>query len=119
MIQTVFAVVLAITLGVASSFPLETCNKLQDVKEGVDNYDQYLVKLKDSKNYQDAEYIINLVNQYQASLEEHASNVHEPSVRSQLVLTEGAGVLHGTLSQQALFLVRLSDKYKYTAYQIY
>ena len=92
-------------LGLTSSFPLKTCNKLQDVEEGVNNYDQYLVKLKDSQNYQDAEYMINLVNQYQAILDQYASNVHEPSVRSQLELTENAGVLHGTLSQQALFLV--------------
>ena len=105
MYQTIFVAVLAITLGITSSFPMQTCNKLAGVRVGVDNYDQYLVKLKDSQNYQDAENMINLVNQYQASLDQYASNVHEPSVRSQLELTESAGVLHGNLSQQALFLV--------------
>ena len=103
--QYIFVIVLAVTLGIASSFPLQACDKLEDVKEGVDNFDQYLVKLKDSGSYMDAEYVINLVNQYQKTLEQYASNVHEPSVRSQLELTENAGVLHGTLSQQALFLV--------------
>ena len=105
--QAIFAAVLAIILGVASGAPLHTCDKLTDVREGADNYDQYLVKLKDSDNHMDAEYVINLVNQYQTTLELYASNVHEPSVRSELVLTENAGVLYGTLSQQALFLVSI------------
>jgi len=103
--QTIFAAVLMITLGIASSIPLFTCDKLKDVKERVDNYDQYLIKLKDTDNYMDVEYLINLVKQYQATLELHASNVHEPSVTSQLELTENVGVLHGILSQQALLLV--------------
>ena len=101
---TITAVVIAL-LGIAAGFPLKTCNKLTGVKEGAANYDLYLVKLKDSGNYKDAEYVINLVNQYQATLDQHASTVHEPSVRNRLELTENAGVLHGTLSQQALFLV--------------
>ena len=105
MIQTVLAVVLAIILGIALGSPLQ-CDKLRNVKEGADNYNQYLVTLKDSNNYMDTEYIINLVNQYQMILERYASNVHEPLVRSQLELSENAvGVLHGTLSQQALVLV--------------
>ena len=108
--QTIFAVVLAITFGIAYGFPLLTCDKLKYVKEGVDNYNQYLIKLKDSGNYMDAEYLINLVKQYQTTLELHASNVDEPSVISQLALSENAGVLHGTLSQQALFLVSLAIK---------
>ena len=103
--QTIFTAVLAITLGISSGFPLLSCDKLKSVKEGVDNYNQYLVKLNDSDNYRDAEYMINLVNQYQTTLELHASNVDKPSVRSQLALSENAGVLHGTLSKQALFLV--------------
>ena len=104
--QAIFAIVLAVSLGVTLGFPL-TCDKLKDVKEGAENYDLYLVKLKDSGNYQDAEYMINLVNEYQAILDQHASNVHEPSVRNQLELTENAGVLHGILSQQALVLVSI------------
>ena len=103
--QTISTAVLIIMLGIASSFPLKTCDKLKGVKEGGNNYDLYLVKLKDTDNYEDTEYVINLVKQYQAILEQHASNVHEPSVRSRLELTENAGVLHGTLSQQALLLV--------------
>ena len=102
--QAIFGVALAISLGMTLGSPL-TCDKLKDVKEGANNYDQYLVKLKDSDNYQDAEYVINLVNQYQAMLEQHASNVHEPSIRNQLELSENAGVLYGTLSEQALIVV--------------
>ena len=103
--QAIFAIVLAVTLGIALGSPLFTCDKLKYVMEGADNYNRYVVMLNDSNNYMDAEYVINLVNQYQTILEQYASNVHEPSVLSQLVLTENAGVLHGTLSQQALFLV--------------
>ena len=106
MYQTILITLLVITLELASSCPLQTCDKLKDVKEGVDNYDQYLIKLKDSDNYKDTEYVIKLVNQYQAILEQHASNLHEPSVlRNQLELSENTGMLYGTLSQQALFLV--------------
>ena len=79
--QVIFglALALAVSLGMTLGSPL-TCDKLKDVKEGANNNDQYLVKLKDPDNYQDAEYVINLVKQYQAILEQHASNVHEPSV---------------------------------------
>ena len=104
--QTIIAALLVVTLGIASGFPLKVCDKLRDVKEGADNYDLYLVKLNDSSNYKDAEYVINIVKQYQTTLDQYASKVHEPSVRSRLELTENAGVLHGTLSQQALLLVR-------------
>ena len=106
--QIIFAVVLAITLGLALGSPLQICDKLKNGKEGADNYNQYLVKLKDSDDYMDAEYIINLVNEYQTVLQQYASNVHEPLVKSQLELSENAAgiLLHGTLSQQALFLVR-------------
>ena len=104
--QTVLAVWLAILLGITSGFPLKTCDKLKGVKEGAENYNLYLVKLRDPKNYKDTEYIINLVKQYQTTLEQHASNVHEPLVKSKLALTETPGLLHGILSQQALFLVR-------------
>ena len=105
--QAILGIVLAFSFGMTLSFPL-TCDKLIDVKEGANNYDQYLVRLKDPDNYLDAEYVINLVNQYQAILEQHASSVHEPSVRSQLELSENTGVLHGTLSQQALILVSIA-----------
>ena len=59
--QIVFAVVLGISLGIALS---SLCNpdKLRNVKEGADNYDQYLITLKDSDDYMDAEYVINVVN---------------------------------------------------------
>ena len=103
--QIVLAAVLAITLGIASGFPLFTCDKLRAVDEGVDNNDQYLVKLKDSNNYKDAKHLIDLVKQYQISLELHASNVHGSSVKSELELSENEGVLLGTLSHQALTLV--------------
>ena len=106
MYQTILVTLLAVTLEIASGCPLQTCDKLKDVKEGVDSYDLYLVKLKDPDNYMDAEYVINIVNQYQAILEQGASNVEEPLViRSQLELTDKPGMLHGTLSQQALVLV--------------
>ena len=110
--QTIFAAaVVAISLVIASGFPLQACDKLKDVKEEIDNHDQYLIKLKDSDNYMDAEYIINLVKQYQTMLEQYASNVHEPSVKNQLEIFENheaAGILlHGTLSQQALVLVSI------------
>ena len=109
--QLSLAIALGLLLGTASCFPMQTCDKLKDVKEGIDNHNKYLVKLKDSDNYEDTQYVINFVNQYETTLQQHASNVHEPSIRSQLELSEKAGVLHGTLSQQALFLVSsyLSD----------
>lgn len=81
--------------------------KLKDVEEGADNHDQYLVKLKDTNNYVDAQNLIDVVKQYQTTLEMYASNVHESSIKSELELSENAGVLHGTLSQQALLLVSL------------
>lgn len=111
--QTVFAAVLTVLLGIASGFPLKTCDKLKSVKEGAENYNLYLVKLRDPKNYMDAEYIINLVKQYQTTLEQHASNVRESLVKSKLALTETAGLLHGILSQQALFLVRKYSSHTY------
>ena len=103
--QIILAAVLAITLGIASGFPLFTCDKLRDVDKAVDNNDQYLIKLKNSNNYMDAKHLIDLVKQYQTSLELYASNVHESLVKSELELSENDGVLHGTLSQQALTLV--------------
>ena len=105
MSHAICVAVLIAMLGIASGFPLKTCNKLTGVKEGANNYDLYVVKLKNPGNYKDAEYVINIVNQYQATLEQGASNVHEPSVKSRLELTGNSGVLHGILSQQALVLV--------------
>ena len=103
--QTILAAVLAITLGIASGFPLFTCDKLRDVDEGVDNNDQYLVKLKNSNNYKDAKHLIDLVKQYQTSLELYVSNVHGSSVKSELELSENEGVLLGILSHKVLTLV--------------
>ena len=105
--QTIFAAVLTMLLGISLSFPLKTCDKLRSVKEGAENYNLYLVKLREPKDYMDAEHIINVVKQYQTTLEQHASNVRDPLVKSKLALTETAGLLHGTLSQQALFLVSI------------
>ena len=105
--QTILAAILAISLGIASGFPVFTCDKLKDMDEGADNHDQYLVKLKDSNNYMDAKYLIDLVKQYQTRLELYASNVHGSSVKSELELSENAGVLQGSLSQQAVILVSL------------
>lgn len=109
--QTIFAAILAITLGLTSGFPVFTCDKLKNVEEGVDNHDQYLVTLKDTNNYVDAKYLIDLVKQYQTTLELYASNVHGSSVKSELELSENAGVLHGTLSKQALILVSILYTY--------
>ena len=102
--QTVVAAMLAaMVLGITSGFPLKTCDKLKGVRKGTDNYDLYLVQLIDHK---DAEYIINLVSEYQTTLDQHpASNESEPSVTSKLELTGDLGMLHGFLSQQALLLV--------------
>ena len=103
--QTIFATVMAIILGIASGFPVFTCDKLKDVREGFDNHDQYLVQLKETDNYIDAKYVIDLVEQYQTNLDLYAFNVHEPSLKSHLELSENAGILQGTLSKQALLLV--------------
>ena len=122
--QTILVTLLAITLELASGCPLQTCDKLKDVKEGADNYDQYLIKLKDSDNYMNAEYVIKLVNQYQAILEHHAYNVHESSIiRSQLELSENTGMLYGTLSQQVFIFGKkltswLAIKYNFDACQV-
>ena len=105
--QIIFAAVLAITFGMTLGFPVFTCDKLKDVEEGADNHDQYLVKLKDTNNYVDAQNLIDVVKQYQTTLEMYASNVHESSIKSELELSDNAGMLHGTLSQQALLLVSL------------
>lgn len=105
--QTILVAVLAVTLGIVSGFPVFTCDKLEGVKEGVDNHDQYLVKLKDTGNYKDADYVINRVKQYQTSLESYASNVNEPSVKSELELSETTGILQGTLTKQALIMVSI------------
>ena len=105
--QIILAAVLAISLGIASSFPVFTCDKLKGVVEGFDNDDQYLVKMKDSNNHMDSEYLIDLVKQYQIGLELYASSVHGPSVKSELEMSENAGVLQGTLSQRAVILVSI------------
>ena len=106
--QIIFAAVLAVTFGMTLGFPVFTCDKLKDVEEGADNHNQYLVKLKDTNNYIDAQNVIDAVKQYQTSLDMYASNVHETSIKSELELSENAGVLHGTLSQQALFVVSIN-----------
>ena len=103
--KVIFSAVIAASLGISLGFPVQTCEKLKEVKGGTDHHDRYLIKLKDSSNYMDAKYIINLVDRYQTSLKQDASNVHESSVISKLELSENPGMLQGILSQQALVLV--------------
>ena len=100
------AITFTITLGIVSGAPLLTCDKIRDFKQEMENQDRYLVILKDPKNYQEAEYVIGLVDLYQWSLEMNAVNVHDASVKSQLELLENVG-LQGTLSKQALVLVSI------------
>ena len=99
--------VMTVAFGIAASLPIHSCHKLKDVNKGADNYNRYLVKVNDTYNHSDAKHIVDLVNQYQTTLDQSASNVHEPVVRSQLELSENTGVLHGTLSEQALLMVRI------------
>ena len=105
--QIIFAAVLAITFGMTLGFPVFTCDKMKGVEEGADNHNQYLIKLKDTNNFVDAQNLIDVVKQYQTTLEMYASNVHETSIKSELELSENAGVLHGTLSQRALLVVSI------------
>jgi len=98
------AITFTVTLGIASGAPLLTCDKIKYVNQGKDNHDRYLVILRDPKSYQDAEYVIGLVDLYQWSLEMNAFNIHENLVRSQLEPLDNVG-LQGTLSKQALVLV--------------
>ena len=100
--QSVVATVLAVVFGITFGFPIRTCDKLKGVQKGVENYDLYLVKLKDSK---DSKYIVNIVSKYETTLEQHSSNVSEPSVQSKLELTGDLGMLYGVLSHQALLMV--------------
>jgi len=102
--KLITAITFTVILGIVSGAPLLTCDKIKDVKQGKDNQNRYLVILKDPKSYQDAEYVIGIVDLYQWSLEMNAFNVHETSVKSQLEIVENVG-LQGTLSKQALFLV--------------
>ena len=103
------AITFTVILGIVSGAPLLTCDKIKDVNQGKDNQDRYLVILKDPKSYQDAEYVMGIVDLYQWSLETNAFNVHNTSVKSQLELLENENVgLQGTLSKQALFLVIIS-----------
>jgi len=87
-----------------SGAPQLNCDKIKDGNQGKDNHGRYLVLLKNPKSFQDAEYVMGIVDLYQWSLEMHASNVDEPSIESRLELLENVG-LQGTLSKQALFLV--------------
>ena len=100
----IIAITFTVILGIVSGAPLLTCDKIKDVNQGKDNQDRYLVILKDPKSYQDAKHVIELVEMYQQLQERDASNVHEPSVKSQLELLKNV-VLQGILSQQALLLV--------------
>ena len=102
------AIAFAVILGIVSGAPLLTCDKIKDVNQGKDNQDRYLVILKDPKSYQDAEYVMGIVDLYQWSLEMNTINVYDTSVKSQLELLENVG-LQGTLSKQALFLVRFKN----------
>ncbi|XP_065912312.1 uncharacterized protein [Dysidea avara] len=103
------AITFTVILGIVSGAPLLTCDKIKDVNQGKDNQDRYLVILKDPKSYQDAEYVMGIVDLYQWSLETNAFNVYNTSVKSQLELLENVG-LQGTLSKQALFLVCMDSR---------
>ena len=105
---SIIAITFTVILGIVSGAPLLTCDKIKDVNQGKDNQDRYLVILKDPKNYQDAEYVMGIVDLYQWSLEMNAFNVYDTSVKSQLELLENVG-LQGTLSKQALFLVSFQN----------
>ena len=91
-----------VILGIVSGAPLLNCDKIKDVNQDKDNQDRYLVILKDPKNYQDAEYVIGIVDLYQRSLEMYV--YYTSVVKSQLELVENVG-LQGILSKQALYLV--------------
>ncbi|XP_065911835.1 uncharacterized protein [Dysidea avara] len=103
------AITFTVILGIVSGAPLLTCDKIKDVNQGKDNQDRYLVILKDPKSYQDAEYVMGIVDLYQWSLEMNTINVYDTSVKSQLELLENVG-LQGTLSKQALFLVCMDSR---------
>ena len=107
------AIAFTVILGIVSGAPLLTCDKIKDVNQRKDNQDRYLVILKDPKSYQDAEYVIGLVDLYQWSLEMNAFNIHENLVRSQLELLDNVG-LQGMLSKQALVLVSVIQCTIYT-----
>ncbi|XP_065911900.1 uncharacterized protein [Dysidea avara] len=103
------AITFTVIFGIVSGAPLLTCDKIKDVNQGKDNQDRYLVILKDPKSYQDAEYVMGIVDLYQWSLEMNAFNLHDTSVKSQLELLENVG-LQGTLSKQALVLVCMDSR---------
>ncbi|XP_065912012.1 uncharacterized protein [Dysidea avara] len=103
------AITFTVILGIVSGVPLLTCDKIKDVSQGKDNQDRYLVILKDPKSYQDAEYVMGIVDLYQWSLEMNVFNVHDNSVKSQLELLDNVG-LQGTLSKQALVLVCMDSR---------
>jgi len=98
------AITFTVILGIVSGAPLLTCDKIIDVNQDKDNQDRYLVILKDPKSYQDAEFVIGIVDLYQWSLEMNAFNLHDNSVKNHLELLENVE-LQGILSKQALFLV--------------
>jgi len=103
-----------VILGISSGAPILTCDKIKDVKQGKYYQNRYLVVLKDPKSYQDAKSVIRIVDLYQQSLENNTVNVFDTAIRSQLKLLENVG-LQGTLSKQALFLVRFTNAITNTA----
>ena len=101
------AITFTLILRIVSGTQLFTCDKIKDFDQEKDNQNRYLVILEDPKSYQDAEYVIGLVDLYQWSLEMNAGSIHEPLVKSQLEVAENMDGLQGTLSKQALFLVSI------------
>jgi len=87
------AITFTIILGIASGAPLITCDKIKDVNQRKESQNRYLVKLKDPKSYQDAEYVIGIVDLYTNTVK-----VFDTTVKSQLELLENGG-LHGALSK--------------------
>jgi len=101
--RLIAAITFTVILGIVSGAPLLTCDKIKDVSQRTDNQDRYLVTLKDPKSYQDAECVIGIVNRYTNTV-----NAFDTTVKSQLELLENVG-LYGTLSKQALIMVRFNN----------
>ena len=99
-------VVLAIILQTVAGAPTILCNKLGVVAAN----NRYFVLLKDNYTEEDAKQIIEIVNEYQSSLEMSGSgnDVDSQSViRSQLTYSQNYEQLSGTLSAEAILLVNL------------
>ena len=95
--------VLAIILQAIAGAPINSCSKLQ----GVSSDNRYVVFLEDHHTIEDAKKIIDIVKDYQSSLETSASGFSGDSlpITSQLDYLTDVHQLQGTLSQEAILLV--------------